>query len=270
MQLVNELSDIDLSHIHGFDDEPGFELDPFTDLAPADPMWGSHGRGDEEAENPLAYANRSGAKDIPTTGQKVLICKGKVKGQNGLASVQVSTTYGTKSGEGTPGGYLRLDVRWRTGAGGGQAYVDATAGTIFTIGGAEDVEVYGELVGDVGGLNANWNRYVECVVSWGGSISPKAAYYSLPPVALTGGGAASSQMEIPPHASSLMVVASSAAAYPDLYVNFNRTQSGTPDTHYRIQNPFANGAPIVNGVRYFTLESGVVTCNVIPVFELYL
>lgn len=271
MQLVNELSDIDLDHVPEFDGD--FDDDINTDMAPPDPMWGaangSASSTDDGAENPFAAANRSGARQVPTDGTKVLLCRAVCKNNNGLASIQVNLTYGDLVGAAVPGRIPRLDVRWRTGGAGGQAYVDATAGTVFTVGGAETIEVYIEQFRAGGSATTAWEMYAECIVSWGGSISPKAAYYSLPPVSLIGGGGASDQLEVPSQANSMIVLADNSNAYAGMIAKFSRDQSVTPTTHISVTNPFANGCPLVSGARYFTLES-TVTCEAIPVFELYL
>src|SRR5262249_46616897 len=217
------------------------------------------------------------AKEVKGDSNPVQVLKFSARditpqGYSGVASVHISSQdveVNTDSPNTPRNGMLLVDVAWQSGIGGGEATVDATQGTFFTIGGFSSIVLTARIVSADEDLPlTEWaSKRVEATVNWGGSISPKNALMSLPSFTVNAMGT-SGFKRIPSQASSMIALGTPATSYPGLLAQF-ATRDAADSIKYAVLNPFANGAPIIHGVEFVRFISDQ-TIRVFPAFELWL
>lgn len=213
---------------------------------------------------------------VPRTGQEVRVLTvnrplaDNFGGCDGIASVHVGVRdTGDVFMVGRTNGMLQLTISWGAGRGGGDAVVDATQGTTFTVAATHALTIDAALVSAIEGLdlNAYVAKRVEVSVHWGTSFNPKPAYCSLPAVTLAA-GVASSFYRIPKQARAMMLCSDDHARLAATTAEFSCDSTAT-SIIYETIDPNANGTPIGHGVEFVRFTSPQ-TQLVTPKFELYL
>jgi hypothetical protein len=191
-------------------------------------------------------------------------------GCDGLCSVHVGVRDFEEPlpGPGRRNGMLMLSLSWGAGMGGGDALVDATQGSTFTVGASQafsiDAFFMSAIVGDP--LRAFIDKYVELSAHWGTSQNPIKAFSSLPGVGLVA-GVPSAFFRIPSQARSMMAVSDVPAFLAGTVAEF-ATEPAAGGIIYRTPNPL-QGTPIGHGVEFVRLVS-VNPHTVLMKFELWL
>lgn len=213
----------------------------------------------------------SGAVKLPTNGQPISLLRGqRPAGLCGMACVHISTEV---EREGTidanDNAMPVLDVTWGKGAGGGKARVDCTKGSVFTVAGAQSLDINASLVSQTDGValvDEPRVRIVSCTVEWCGGISPKAAYHTTPRVATTAGVFV--PIRIPDGAQSLIVLPSVDTT---VVCELRRSSSRASANNFvgRVTDCALTGVPIVGGAEWVFLAP-VATADLTAVWELWL
>lgn len=168
-----------------------------------------------------------------------------------------------------PSAKLTLSVSWRSDCGGGQAFVDATSGHMFTVAGSDVISVDGffEPLLQGGPLVIPATQKVSVSAHWNTSKSGFPAQYSPPGVTAVPAGSAF--VRIPPGSALMHAVAVDPAAV--ITVQFTQTNTvGAPTIYSAIVGPQrATAVPVVQGARFarFVNPGAVV---VYPVFLLWI
>lgn len=251
------------------DDEPMIGSGP-QGIDP-DPNWGDI--------DPIGIGARdSGSAQCFPNGQRVAVLRAKLPQDmmTGLASVHVDCTDISPEPTYPQGVFITqkivLSVRWQTGQGGGDCEVDATRGTVFTVGGVHSLEIDARIVSPnadpADPLVPGKAKRIEAVVHWKGAINPKACFFTSPRVFLAA-GVQSAPIEIPKQAASVIILTESPVDAPGLIARFKWSAQAGARTIYRTDNPLLNGTPVVAGAEFLTLQS-LVDVTVTPTWELYL
>lgn len=199
-------------------------------------------------------------------------------GYHGLSSVHVFAADKTPAPFDInlpPNQMLLLDVSWQSGLAGGQATIDATRGTFFTVSGSAAITINARLVSSIEGEPIfPWSsKLVEASVHWGTSISPKSAMVTTPTQLLAFPDFISDYIPIPQQATSMIALTSEPVFLPGLVANFFTSNLHPAEValKYKTINPNANGTPIVHGVEFvrFT-QRDAEEMRVFPTFELWL
>jgi hypothetical protein len=174
-----------------------------------------------------------------------------------------------------PNAMLLLDLRWQSGAAGGEYTTDGTRGAVLTVGGTDTIELDARLVSSVQGEDvvAYATKRVEATVSWytsgtkdGMDALPMLDLAAPEPPATT---VTSDWFPIPLGARSMIALSDTPTGFPTLVAEFaTNNDAGGTAIKYRTLNPNANGTPIVLGVEFVRFVS-TVAMRISPVFELW-
>lgn len=194
-------------------------------------------------------------------------------GYHGVASVHlwskdIAVTESAEANE-----QLVAEVSWQSGDGGGEEIiVDLTNGSVFTVNATTALNIrafYRSSVEGVPVVGRATSR-VEAAVAWYTSISPKAAKATQPGVAI-GAAAQSAAIAIPQQAESMIALSPTSSQYPTLIADFFTSSTAGAGSRYQVTNPFVNGVPIVQGVKFVRFTNGGAGGMVVfPAFELWL
>lgn len=194
----------------------------------------------------------------------------------GLASVSIDErTVAEQLGESPANQRTLVHLSWKTGNSGGDATVDATRGSMFTISATENVEadveianiIDGGTFGNVG--QASFTKRVGITCHWGGSVNPKPAYLTSYRIQITA-GVPTALFLIPRYARAVIVLSPTPANLPGLLMNFHTDNGTTPTTNYQTLDPNANGTPIVHGSEYISLNHPTANMFAVLCWELWL
>lgn len=165
---------------------------------------------------------------------------------------------------------ILADISWQYGRGGGEATIDVTRGSTFTVSGADSInaKVYYAINDITLPFTASRNKQVDCVVQWGGSVNPQKAMLSSEAIHIAD-TATSNPISIPKCARSMMLMGVPFASLASIVTRFQ--QDGGGRVQATVNNSFANGCPIGAGFELvsFTNNSGG-NIVVIPWWELWL
>lgn len=236
--------------------------------------WGQAGGGVDFSDGPNAALDgtqNSGAADVRQNGARFgLLRSRRTLAVPGMATVHTHVTQNINLGGADRGATkMVMDVRWKTAAGGGNALVDCTRGQVFTIGGADSVEidVYAEPIATGGSLDdlAQVKR-VEAVVHWSTSVQPKPCWFTGQSIALVA-GVPSTPLPIPLQAKRLSVLQQTPAAFGTLLADFTRLPGA--GRVYIGNDAAANQIEVAAGAEWYQIQS-TMNETVIPLWELAL
>ncbi len=188
----------------------------------------------------------------------------------GMASVHVQVTddEGIEIGGDAPNTRVVMDLKWQSGRGGGEAQVDITRGSVFTIGAADTITAHARIIPavDTTFYPGPFHKRVEATVCWGGGINPKAALGTSEGITALA-AVATARVAIPSQAEGVMAVTDDPANYGTLLVNFYRAAAG--GRAFGAFNPYGNVTPVVSGAEFVDFTA-TLNCQIIPIWVLHL
>lgn len=164
-------------------------------------------------------------------------------------------------------------LSWQTGASGGDADVDLTLGSVFSVAGPHAISVVARIVAvdDDFAAPANPGPALECEVSlqWNASGNTKPARMSGPRVLLVGGAGPTVPRPIPPRAESMLVLTDTFAAAAGLVLELQWSPVVGGLVQSQTVNPLLNGTPVTGGAGFYTLAAAAGQA-VVPIWDLSL
>jgi len=264
---------------------------------------------------PAYYPNRFGLQDddplqqgVKNSGprvtcvlgalpQQALACKAFSQQENnpGLASVHFAVTDAnpTFTPAAEPTQRLIAFMEWQTGNGGGEALVDITQGSMFTIAGAHSVTAKVQLVSTestgaatpntpdntfkngAGASTVGRSKTVSACVQWGSTISRPAFMTGLRIAAKNG---VPTGRQVVPAQASRMILLNDLAGAVNIEVDFWRTDTAFVGVRPSYAAFFNNIAatptnafwvPVVDGTEAISVLVSA-DANVLPIYELWL
>lgn len=195
------------------------------------------------------------------------------QGYYGMATIHVAVRPGElidNSGRvgAVPNAVLIGHLEWQNGTAGGQEDIDLTSGAIIPVGATTSINLRAAMQSAVTGEDvvAYSELIAEATVCWETSSTQDPPMSQ--PSSVIGSGVASPFYEIPLQAKAMLALGFPETAYTTLVAEFYSQPVVGAGLRYSVPDPFRNGAPIRNGVKFvrFTNTTGM---TVFPTWDLW-